>query len=210
MKSPHHIPDGAAIAMRPSDDTNRPQPLTLRERELILYAFFCLGDNQIKIDSDKMMQLAGFKTRESARTSWNSVRRKLIAGRDHIGILVGGSERKRATPSTPRKRKSAVASAAFSDNDNSAPSTPSSATRSEDDSSRGLFTGSKKPDNGANVKVATTPTKGKRNWAKVKATNEYNKVAEETPLEGWDDSSDDYTATARASAAGNKGGFKAT
>ncbi|KKF97372.1 Exosome complex exonuclease rrp6 [Ceratocystis platani] len=179
-------------------------------KELILYAFFCLGDNQIKIDLDKMMQLAGFKTRESARTSWNSVRRKLIAGRDHIGILVGGSERKRATPLTPRKRKSAVASAAFSDNDNSAPSTPSSATRSEDDSSRGLFTGSKKPDNGANVKVATTPTKGKRNWTKVKATNEYNKVGEETPLEGWDDSSDDYTATARASAAGIKGELKAT
>ncbi|KAL1892919.1 hypothetical protein Cpir12675_004328 [Ceratocystis pirilliformis] len=162
------------------------------------------------IDLDKMMQLAGFKTRDSARISWNSVRRKLIAGRDHIGILVGGSERKKATPSTPRKRKSAVVSTAFSDNGNSASSTPSSATRSEDDSSRGLFTGSKKLDNGAIFKVATTSTKGKRNRTKAKVTNEYDKVGEETPVEGWDDSSDDYTATAWANTTGIKGEFKST
>ncbi|KAL9132911.1 MAG: hypothetical protein Q9175_005911 [Cornicularia normoerica] len=89
--------------------------LTTRDMEITSKVFRCFqSPDAMKIDTEKLAQLAGFSNGKSANASWNVIKKKLMAG----ATVDAG-----APTTTPKKAKGKAATIGDADDDDEATST---------------------------------------------------------------------------------------
>ncbi|KAL8719029.1 MAG: hypothetical protein Q9225_003910 [Loekoesia sp. 1 TL-2023] len=106
-------------------------PLTPRDTQLAVIALQCLQESgNIKIDWEKFTQMAEFKNKNSANSSFGALKHKLsqatldnyYVAHASAAATVSGTPKKRKTPTT--KKSKALAAAEYSDNDGAEAVTP--------------------------------------------------------------------------------------
>ncbi|KAI1206062.1 uncharacterized protein F4807DRAFT_244015 [Annulohypoxylon truncatum] len=88
------------VPKSPTDNADKAQKdvhLSQREMEILSYAWQCF-ESQPKVNYEKLAEVAAFKNATSARVSFNSVKRKIMAS---------GESSEPCTPTKPRGKRAA-------------------------------------------------------------------------------------------------------